>query len=153
MKKKKSSFACTTHIRIYHYYNVYFVIYLYDINYNDIRYVSQNIPSRCDKIRILRNTIFIYIYLFCLQEQISFSILSDVCLPVSMLLLIVIWGYQLNAMTVGTDSGEDRTMLLVYGIGLIVISGSACVYIAIRMSVMKPEKIHAFLPGEVSHNC
>ncbi|XP_025422406.1 uncharacterized protein LOC112692080 [Sipha flava] len=83
------------------------------------------------------------------KEQISFNVLSDVCLPVSLLLLIVIWGYQLNAMTVDPDSGEDHTMLLFYGIGLIVISGSACVYIAIRMSVMKPEKINTFFPGEI----
>lgn len=92
------------------------------------------------------------IYLKCyffslLQEQlISFSIFFDVCLPVSLLIIIVIWGYQLNAMT---DSEENHTMLLVYGIGLIVISGTACVYIAIRMAVMQPEKKTVYLSGEV----
>ncbi|VVC38276.1 Hypothetical protein CINCED_3A004030 [Cinara cedri] len=83
------------------------------------------------------------------KEQISFSIVSDVCLPVSLLVLIVIWGYQLNAMTIDTESGENRTMLLVYGIGLIVVSGTACVYIAIRMAVMRPPKEPVILQGEV----
>lgn len=85
------------------------------------------------------------------QEQISFSVLADVCLPVSLLILIVVWGYQLNAMIVDSDSaGDDHLMFLVYGIGLIVISGTACVYIAVRMSAMQPEKITAYLQAEVN---
>ncbi|XP_022174510.1 uncharacterized protein LOC111036694 isoform X1 [Myzus persicae] len=84
------------------------------------------------------------------KDQISFSILSDVCLPVSLLILVVVWGYQLNAMTIDTDSGDNHTMLLVYGIGLIVVSGTACVYIAIRMAVMRPEvEVTTFLQAEV----
>lgn len=85
-----------------------------------------------------------------MQNEISFSILSDVCLPVSLLFLVVVWGYQLNAMTIDTDSGDNHTMLLVYGIGLIVVSGTACVYIAIRMAVMRPDiEATAFLQEEV----
>ncbi|XP_025204182.1 uncharacterized protein LOC112601001 [Melanaphis sacchari] len=85
------------------------------------------------------------------KDQISFSILSDVCLPVSLLILVVIWGYQLNAMTIDADNGDNHTMLLVYGIGIIVVSGTACVYIAIRMSVMsRPEiEVTTFLQGEM----
>ncbi|XP_022174511.1 uncharacterized protein LOC111036694 isoform X2 [Myzus persicae] len=84
------------------------------------------------------------------KDQISFSILSDVCLPVSLLILVVVWGYQLNAMTIDTDSGDNHTMLLVYGIGLIVVSGTACVYIAIRMAVMRPEvEVTTFLQAEM----
>lgn len=96
---------------------------------------------------------YIYEVIFLTQDQnTSFSILSDVCLPVSLLILVVVWGYQLNAMTIDTDSGDNRTMLLVYGIGLIVASGTACVYIAIRMAVMRPEvEVVTFLPGEVTN--
>ncbi|XP_015368928.1 PREDICTED: uncharacterized protein LOC107165277 isoform X2 [Diuraphis noxia] len=84
------------------------------------------------------------------KDEISFSILSDVCLPVSLLFLVVVWGYQLNAMTIDTDSGDNHTMLLVYGIGLIVVSGTACVYIAIRMAVMRPDiEATAFLQREM----
>jgi len=93
---------------------------------------------------------FIHEVIFLMQNEISFSILSDVCLPVSLLFLVVVWGYQLNAMTIDTDSGDNHTMLLVYGIGLIVVSGTACVYIAIRMAVMRPDiEATAFLQGEV----
>jgi hypothetical protein len=92
----------------------------------------------------------IYKVISLTQDQISFSILSDVCLPVSLLILVVVWGYQLNAMTIDTDSGDNHTMLLVCGIGLIVVSGTACVYIAIRTSVMRPEvEVTTFLLGEV----
>lgn len=52
-------------------------------------------------------------------------------------------------MTTDTESGDNHTMLLVYGIGLIVISGTACVYIAIRMTAMQPVKVTAFPPLEV----
>ncbi|KAL4097157.1 hypothetical protein QTP88_021976 [Uroleucon formosanum] len=84
------------------------------------------------------------------KDQISFSILSDVCLPVSLLILVVVWGYQLNAMTIDTDSEDNHTMLLVYGIGLIVVSGTACVYIAIRMAVIRPDvEVTTFLQGEM----
>ncbi|KAE9541747.1 hypothetical protein AGLY_003738 [Aphis glycines] len=84
------------------------------------------------------------------KDQISFSILSDVCLPVSLLILVIVWSYQLNAMTIDTDSGDNRMMLLVCGVGLIVVSGTACVYIAIRMSVMRPEvEVTTFLQGEL----
>lgn len=84
------------------------------------------------------------------QDQISFSILSDVCLPVSLLILVILWSYQLNAMTIDTNSGDNRMMLLVCGVGLIVVSGTACVYIVIRMSVMRPEvEVTTFLQGEV----
>ncbi|KAF0764052.1 Uncharacterized protein FWK35_00021288, partial [Aphis craccivora] len=84
------------------------------------------------------------------KDQISFSILSDVCLPVSLLILVIVWSYQLNAMTIDTNSGDNRMMLLVCGVGLIVVSGTACVYIAIRMSVMRPEvEVTTFLQGEV----
>lgn len=56
-------------------------------------------------------------------------------------------------MTADSESGENHTMLLVYGIGLIVISGTACVYIAIRMTAMRPAKVTTtFLPAEVSFN-
>lgn len=91
-------------------------------------------------------------FFFFTQEQITFSILSDVFLPVSLLILIMVWGYQLNAMTLDNDGGDDqadRLTLLLYGIGLIVISGSACVYVAMRMSAMRPEKTAIFLPREV----
>lgn len=92
----------------------------------------------------------IYLVISLTQDQISFSILSDVCLPVSLLILVVVWSYQLNAMTIDTDSGDNRMMLLVCGVGLIVVSGTACVYIAIRMSVMRPEvEVTTFLQGEV----
>jgi len=70
---------------------------------------------------------------------------------VSLLFFVVVWGYQLNAMTVDTSesggggggSAENRAMLLVYGIGLIVISGTACVYVAMRMTAVRPKRAAA----------
>jgi len=73
------------------------------------------------------------------QHASSFGVFSDVLLPVSLLFLVVLWGCRLNAATAdAADGREDRAALLVYGVGLIVVSGAACVYVAVRMTIVRP---------------
>lgn len=84
-----------------------------------------------------------------IQKQWSFSVFSDVCLPVLLLVIMVVWGYQLNAIIVDND-GDNHLMLLIYGIGLIVVSGTSCAYIIIRMEVIRPEKTTRYLQREVN---
>jgi len=68
-------------------------------------------------------------------------VFSDVLLPVSLLFLVVLSGYRLNAVTADAEDGrEDRAALLVYGVGLIVVSGAACVYVAVRTAVVRPRR-------------
>lgn len=71
--------------------------------------------------------------------------MTDVCIPVSLLLVIVIWGYKMDAM--GVDA--DGTLVLVYGIVLIVATGGTCGYIALRMSATPTYKPISMFPKEV----
>ncbi|XP_050544677.1 uncharacterized protein LOC126907440 [Daktulosphaira vitifoliae] len=86
---------------------------------------------------------------FCVIEndKLSFNLLTDVCIPISLLLVIVIWGYKMDAM--GVDA--DGTLVLVYGIVLIVATGATCGYIALRMTATPTYKPISMLPREVKH--
>ncbi|XP_050421049.1 uncharacterized protein LOC126833646 [Adelges cooleyi] len=79
------------------------------------------------------------------NNNIPFSLLTDICVPVSLLLIIVLLGYEMDSM--GTDA--DSTLVLVYGIVLIVATGGACGYVALRMSATQPYRPMSILPAEV----